>query len=289
MPQSAPHPAAVTMQCMEVWGGNQATLNSVVMPGLDAWVLSRPYEGDHAGGDIHYVSSCATGRITRLLIADVSGHGSGASSISSTLRSLMRRFVNVVDQRRLMQQLNAAFSDTSEAGGFATAVVATYSMAENSLVISNAGHPRPLVHRAREGRWDRLDFKSSQGLTNIPLGIAAPTSYDEAKFPLRDGDLVMFYTDALAEAKDAAGRMLGEEGLIEILNSLDPTHPESIAGACVDRVRAVSGGGHLNDDVTVLVVRPNAMRQRRVIPAVLGAIARGVRKRLAPDRASTSR
>ena len=72
------------MQCMEIWGGNQMVDNHVVMPGLDAWVYSRPYGQAAAGGDVHYVSSCATGRITRLLIADVSGHGSQVAQTAPT-------------------------------------------------------------------------------------------------------------------------------------------------------------------------------------------------------------
>ena len=43
------------------------------MAGLDAWVFSRPYGNASGGGDVYYVSSCATGRITRLLVADGAG------------------------------------------------------------------------------------------------------------------------------------------------------------------------------------------------------------------------
>src|SRR5205809_333204 len=82
------------MQCMEVWGGNQIVDNGVNMPGLDAWVYSKPYGDAAGGGDVHYVSSCATGRIMRLLVADVSGHGSAVSSVAGQLRALMRRYVN---------------------------------------------------------------------------------------------------------------------------------------------------------------------------------------------------
>ena len=49
------------MQCMEVWGGNTQTNNGVSMLGLDAWVYSKPYQSADAGGDVYYVSSCATG------------------------------------------------------------------------------------------------------------------------------------------------------------------------------------------------------------------------------------
>src|SRR5437899_11480300 len=93
--QRAAHPDAQHMQCMEVWGGNQAVDSGVVMVGLDAWVFSRPFEqSQEGGGDVYYVSSCATGRITRLLVADVSGHGSAVCDVAGQLRSLMRRNIN---------------------------------------------------------------------------------------------------------------------------------------------------------------------------------------------------
>ena len=57
-----PMRARATGEAMEVWGGNQPADSGVIMPGLDAWVYSRPHGEATAGGDVHYVSSCATGR-----------------------------------------------------------------------------------------------------------------------------------------------------------------------------------------------------------------------------------
>src|ERR1043165_4590170 len=165
-------PAQATMKCMEVWGGNQAIDNGVITPGLDAWVYARPYQQQAAGGDIHYVSSCATGRIIRLLVADVSGHGNEVSDVAITLRTLMRRFVNYVDQTKLVRGLNEEFTRLSELNRFATAIVATYWSPTDDLVISNAGHPRPLMYSARTGKWQVLENrKVSEGLANIPLGV----------------------------------------------------------------------------------------------------------------------
>ena len=115
-----------SLQCMEVWGGNQLADTGVVMAGLDAWVYCRPFAGDDAGGDVYYVSSCATGRITRLLVADVSGHGSIVASIATSLRSLMRQHVNQIDQTRFVQSMNQQFAAMSKAGCFATAIVTTF-------------------------------------------------------------------------------------------------------------------------------------------------------------------
>src|SRR5947209_7028977 len=97
------------MQCMEVWGGSKTVDTGVAMAGLDAWVYSKPYGQSAEGGDVYYVSSCATGRITRLLVADVAGHGSAVCDVAASLRDLMRRYVNYLDQGRFVQSMNQQF------------------------------------------------------------------------------------------------------------------------------------------------------------------------------------
>src|SRR4051794_16098285 len=110
------------MHCMEVWGGNQTADRGVVMAGLDAWVFSKPFGGADGGGDVYYVSSCATGRITRLLVADVSGHGAAVCDVAGQLRGLMRKHVNQIDPARFVQSMNTQFAALAKAGCFATAV-----------------------------------------------------------------------------------------------------------------------------------------------------------------------
>src|SRR5271155_4874904 len=130
------------MQCMEVWGGSQLTSRSVALGGLDASVFSKPYGEAQRGGDVYYASSCATGRITRLLLADVSGHGNSVANTAADLRTLMRRFVNRLDQTEFVSLLNRQFAEMSEGGTYATAVVTTFFAPSSRLTICNAGHPR---------------------------------------------------------------------------------------------------------------------------------------------------
>ncbi len=251
------------MQCMEVWGGNQAIDNGVIMPGLDAWVYARPYQQQAAGGDIHYVSSCATGRIIRLLVADVSGHGNEVAEVARSLRALMRRFINYVDQSKLIRGVNSEFTRLSEMNRFATAIVATFWSPTDDLVISNAGHPRPLWYRARMGTWQLLDNKNvtTEGLSNIPLGIAEPTTYDQMSVRLGSGDLVLIYTDSLIEAKGEDRRQLGEAGLLGVVRTLDPTRPETLISSLLEAIRGVAGTD-FGDDVTALLLRPNSLKPK---------------------------
>ena len=89
---------------MEVWGGNRATERCFQLPGMSISLYSHPYGHDSSGGDVYYLSSCAAGRLTRLLLADVSGHGSTVSGIAIGLRDLMRKNINRIRQTRFVRQ-----------------------------------------------------------------------------------------------------------------------------------------------------------------------------------------
>src|ERR1700687_999293 len=144
------------MQCMEVWGGSQLTTRGVEFGGLDAWVYSKPYGNAQHGGDVYYASSCATGRISRLLLADVAGHGDSVTATAADLRALMRRFVNRLDQTEFGGLLNKQFAELWREATFATAIVATFFAPSRRMTVCNAGHPRPLLYRAARQQWDFL-------------------------------------------------------------------------------------------------------------------------------------
>ena len=187
------------MTCMEVWGGSQLTTRGVEIGGLDAWVYSKPFGDAERGGDVYYASSCATGRITRLLLADVSGHGNSVASTAANLRTLMRRFVNRLDQTEFVRLLNQQFAALSEAGTFATAVVTTFFAPTQRLIICNAGHPRPLLYRASKQEWTLLGAEATAEApspNNMPLGIIDITEYEQFDVELESGDCVLSYTDA---------------------------------------------------------------------------------------------
>lgn len=127
------------------------------MPGLNTWVYSRPHGMSAGGGDVHYLSSCASGRITRILLADVSGHGEKVADVAVVLNELMRDHVNLIRQSRLVHAINREFTDSDFTGKFATAVIGTYFSPMRSYEFCNAGHPPPLLYRADSEAWTLLD------------------------------------------------------------------------------------------------------------------------------------
>jgi sigma-B regulation protein RsbU (phosphoserine phosphatase) len=253
-----------TMTCMEVWGGSDAVDAAVTLSGLDAWVYSRPYQQADAGGDVYYVSACATGRINRLLVADVSGHGQSVRDIAATLRDLMRRYVNYLDQSRFVLSMNKQFVTCSDAGCFATAIVTTFFAPTRTLSVCNAGHPPPLIWRAATRQWSYLDLENQgQRVANIPLGIMDLENCEQFGVDLDVGDLVLVYTDSLIEARLPNGEMLGTQGLVTLVTeSTDPTKPETLIPTLLKSIDDRTQGGLDADDVTVLLLRPNGTRTR---------------------------
>lgn len=249
------------LRCMEIRGGSGLVESGIATPGLDAWVYSKPFEGAARGGDIHYVSLCGGGYITRIIVADVSGHGEAVADMAVALRSILRRNINRKSQTRLVVELNRRFAELARSQRFATAVVATYLASLDRLSICNAGHPRPLWYRAASRRWVLMTPDAGEppeAAANLPLGLDDDTPYDQFEVALGRGDLMVFYTDALIEAADRSGRPLGESGLLAIAGGLDISDPRSAGPALIRAVEAYREGAPAEDDVTLLTLHHNA-------------------------------
>ncbi len=262
---------------MEVWGGSQLTSQCVQFGGLDAWVYSKPFGKAHAGGDIYYASSCATGRISRLLLADVAGHGKTVAATAADLRTLMRRFVNRLDQTEFVRLLNQQFAALPKTGAFATAIVTTFFEPSRRLTVCNAGHPRPMLFRAAKGHWD---FLGDQGTgersapSNIPLGLFDGAEYEQFDIELEPGDCLLSYTDALIESRDSDGEMLGEDGLLRITRVLGDVEPRKMIETLLAEIETRYPENLSEDDVTVLVVRANGRRLKFSFSEKLRAMGR---------------
>ena len=270
-----------TLQCMEIIGGNQAVQQALTSPGMDIWIDSRPL-GGNAGGDMHYFSMCGSGRVTRLAVADVSGHGDEADQTARWLRTLMRKYINLLDQRRFARAVNQEFVARQETGRFATVLLLTYFEPTDHLVICNAGHPRPLWYSQRSSTWHILDPETKdlgpsirtararyhgQSVANLPLGVVDSTQYVQFSVNLAPGDIVLAYTDAFIEARNAQDQQLGEEGLLKLVRDIQPppgdaAQPQEMARAVHSRLDHWRGGVPAEDDQTLIVLSHNGSGTR---------------------------
>ena len=194
------------------------------------------------------------------------GTGRAVDNLATRLRRLMRKYINRLNQTRFARDLNREFSDFAETGTFATALLASYFAPTSYLILCNAGHPPPLWYRAQSGTWQQLKHTIPELLhqaANLPLGIIEPTDYHQFAVQLEPGDLVLIYSDAVIEASDAAGKLLGDEGLLAEVGRLDAARPAQFCHALRAALAAFRNQAPAEDDMTLLLLHHNGARPPR--------------------------
>jgi len=243
------------LACMQVWSGNHRTYCEAELEGITAWIYSSPYGTSRSGGDIHFLSSCATGRVTRILLADVSGHGEQVSHYALELKRTMHRYINHISQRQLVKEINQHFSQATRNGRFATAVALSYFSPTGELHYCNAGHPSPLHYHAAQKKWQYLEqqIEEGDGFSNLPLGILKNTVYQQSTALLEPGDLILLYTDGLIETV-IDNKAIGLDGLLEYMQTLNVNEPSTIVSQLAQLSGANKKGNNNNDDCTLLLL-----------------------------------
>ena len=253
------------MQCMEVWGGSQLTSAGVEMGGLNVWVYQQALRR-------------GTARRRRLLRFELCHRPdfpppagrrlrtrNSVAATAADLRTLMRRFVNRLDQAEFVRLLNQQFIALSQSATFATAVVTTFFAPTRRLTVCNAGHPRPFIYRAAKRQWDFLGHERRIGTKkskpqNIPLGLLALAEYEQVDVELDPGDCLLKYTDALIESSDADGEMLGEDGLLRIMRLIGDVQPEKVIETVLNEIEDRYPENLAKDDVTLMLVRASGLQ-----------------------------
>jgi hypothetical protein len=223
---------------MEVCGGHGETNRHYTRPGLDVWVWSRARHDTRAGGgELYLISSCASGRITRLLIADVCGCGPLFDDVAGRLREIMRVNINTVRQSRSVRQMSEQLATAAQQGGFASTLLSTYFAPTRSYSLCNAGHPPPLLYRRETDQWSLLKQKPKPNLVlsgDSNLGVVDPAEYQQLETTLAVGDMVLSFSNSLSEGHRRDGRTWGIDGLLDVVRQFDAAEPAAIPQALVD-------------------------------------------------------
>jgi serine phosphatase RsbU (regulator of sigma subunit) len=250
------------LACLEIRGGNRLAVYSAELPGLSAWISSRPLRPAVRGGDLHYLSVCSGGVVSRVVLADVAGHGEVVGSIAERLKDALRLHADSWDQSVLIQNLNNTFLRGSRQDGtggleYATAFVLSYHEQSKEILFTNAGHSIPLWFRAGLQRWFLLEdsIPSPVEITDLPLGVIPGTSYTMTAVRMEPGDLLVLYTDGITESTDDSGEQLGLEGLLAMARQSPVHSPGATGTALLAAVEAFRGDTAAADDETMVVLQ----------------------------------
>lgn len=182
------------------------------IPGVPGLEIATSYlASDQAGGD-YYDFFELPGQRLGIMIADVSGHGAAAATVMAMLHAIVHCYEPSGEFRpdAALAFANRRLVAGGLDGQFVTAFLGVLDAVSGRLEYSNAGHPPPLVKRARTGVTDVV-----RGDGALPLAVVDEIDPPLEVIQLEPQDTLVLYTDGITEAFDSNREMFGVEGLLE--------------------------------------------------------------------------
>ncbi len=240
--------------CHEVWGGNRSIQSPVELPGIRGYIYSQPVVGAR-GGDVHYLSVCGSGLMSRVCLADVVGHGEAVAEISSLMHQKLRRSMNRTDQRSMLSDLNATLYEQG-IDAMTTAAACTYLPPTRRLSVSYAGHEPAWYYSVAQQKWDRLSIEHPRkGLFDIALAVEKGVRYSRRKVRVRTGDRIVFFTDGLLETKNPQDEQFGSARLKAALEASTKKSCKQLAANVIEAVQSFAANPEtIDDDMTIIAL-----------------------------------
>ena len=185
-----------------------------------------------------------------LVIADVSGKGVPAALTMMATKILINNTALMHSSpAKILSEVNKQVTESNNADMFVTVWLGILELSTGTLTCSNAGHEYPVIYR--EGKSFEL-FKDKHGLV---LGAMPESKYSEYTVKLEKGDVIYVYTDGVPEATDNDEKQMGMDYMVNALNNMPSTDPETIINEMYNAIDDFIQGAEQFDDTTMLCVR----------------------------------
>ncbi|MEW6365434.1 MAG: SpoIIE family protein phosphatase [Acidobacteriota bacterium] len=230
---------------------------------LDYTGICRAARG--VGGDYYDFIPLGHDRLG-LALGDISGKGISASLLMATLQALLRSHAPLrgdsVDT--LIAIVNRLMYGSTDGSKYATFFYGLYDDVRRTLTYVNAGHNPPMLFRAvgRAGGDAQHELQPATGFQFIRLGTGGmvvglfpDAGYQQETVQLLPGDVLVVFTDGIAEAMDAAGDEFGEERLAGLIAMHAQGSPVEIRDRILGEVERFAGEAPQYDDQTLVVAK----------------------------------
>ncbi len=224
-----------------------------------AWTF-RPC--DELAGDILGVFKLDDDHVG-FYVADVSGHGVAASLLSVSLSRMMNPvpslsslLIQPVDGEQknriaptseVLRELNRRFPMEESGGRYFTMAYGILNAQTRQLRLSSAGHP-PMICLSHDKSLNSL------AASGTPIGWFEESDWEETVIVLNQGDRLLLYSDGVVEQTNSNGEQFGEQRLqAELIGSQSNPLAQCVE-ALEEEVVQWSSDGHLDDDLSILVL-----------------------------------
>jgi sigma-B regulation protein RsbU (phosphoserine phosphatase) len=215
--------------------------------GFEASAHFRPAQ--ELGGDLYDFYDLREHALG-VAVGDVTGKGVPAALYgafaSGTVRA--RAFERKHSPAGLLTRVNRTLRRRGVEGLYCTLTYAVFDFEARKVALANSGLPYPLWYRAATGKCEEIEA------SGLPLGTFEDAEYDERERGLEPGDVFVFATDGVSEAR-SANEDYGTERLRRLVESVASLPASALGERILEDLDRFRGDVALSDDVTLVVVK----------------------------------
>ncbi len=221
-------------------------------PEIAGWEFASFYQAAReVGGDLFdFIPGPSDSNCLGIVVADVTGKGVPASLLMAVSRTMMR-----VEARyghgpaAVLQRTNEMLLQDNRSPLLLTAFFASLDTESGEMRFASAGHDPAVWLCGASGEMRALRGRG------MLLGAFRGIPVEEKTQEIAPGDVVVFYTDGLTEARDAAGGFLDLERVEAAIAGARGGSAQDIVDALMTEVHTFTGDEPQSDDLTIVVVR----------------------------------
>jgi serine phosphatase RsbU (regulator of sigma subunit) len=227
----------------------QLSLHPARPPQIEGYeIIGISFPCREIGGDYYdFIARRDGGWI--LALGDVSGKGTGAALMMSSLHAAMRAQSQTGRPvEEIVTEVNAYIVENSPENKFLTLFCAELHPESGRLTYTNAGHNPVLLVRGGGG-YEELPAGG------VPVGITCTFDYDAKTVEIRPGDILVIYSDGITESVNESDEEFGMERLAAIVSRDRKLTPSRIRDRIDEAISRFVGKMSAVDDMTLVILK----------------------------------
>jgi len=236
---------------LEIARGIQQGLVPRTLPKLEGVSLEiRTLAANQVGGDYVDVIHIQRGKIG-IVIGDVMGKGIPAALFMVMTRTVFRAVAKgeLMPHQVLNEVNEVLLPDLQNQGSFVTLFYALYDPVTKVLFYANAGHNPPLAYRPASNEFFTLKAKG------VYIGGKKEANYGLKSIQLRDGDIVVFYSDGVKEAMNSQHQQFGLQRIADTIRKYAFYDSTGLTDCLSYALSEFIGDAPQSDDITMAVLK----------------------------------
>jgi phosphoserine phosphatase RsbU/P len=199
------------------------------------------------GGDLYDFVPYSLSRLG-IAIGDVSGKGAPAAIYAALVSGIIRSHAPIEPgPAEMLSAVNLSLAERRIEAQFVSIIFAVWDDQHRTLTVANSGLPQPIfVHG---GKNEAIEA------TGLPLGLFDDVDYDEFKFRMKPGDMFVFFSDGILDARNYKGEHFGRHRVEELVGECAGKSADCVVDLLFKAVAEYSAGVETFDDQTVVAIR----------------------------------